>query len=63
MKVFFYTSALVKYFHEEEGTDIVTPIIENMDTVSMPNLDEVGGKNNTGLLCCSGRRVLYEAAA
>jgi len=31
MKVFFDTSALVKYFHEEEGTDIVTPIIENMD--------------------------------
>lgn len=31
MKVFFDTSALVKYFHEEEGTDIVTPLIENMD--------------------------------
>ena len=30
MKVFFDTSALVKYFHEEEGTDIVTPLIENM---------------------------------
>lgn len=31
MKVFFDTSALVKYFHEEEGTDIVTQLIENMD--------------------------------
>lgn len=31
MKVFFDTSALVKYFHEEEGTDMVTPLIENMD--------------------------------
>lgn len=31
MKVFFDTSALVKYFHEEEGTDIVTPLIENID--------------------------------
>lgn len=29
MKVFFDTSALVKYFHEEEGTDIVTLLIEN----------------------------------
>lgn len=31
MKMFFDTSALVKYFHEEEGTDIVTPLIENTD--------------------------------
>lgn len=31
MRVFFDTSALVKYFHEEEGTGIVTPIIESMD--------------------------------
>lgn len=31
MKVFFDTSALVKYFHEEEGTDIVTLLVENMD--------------------------------
>jgi predicted nucleic acid-binding protein len=31
VKVFFDTSALVKYFHEEEGTDIVTSLIENTD--------------------------------
>lgn len=31
MKVFLDTSALVKYFHEEEGTDNVTPLIENID--------------------------------
>jgi uncharacterized protein len=31
MKVFFDTSALVKYFHEEEGTDSVTPLIENIE--------------------------------
>ncbi len=31
MKVFFDTSALVKYFHEEEGADIVTQLIDNLD--------------------------------
>jgi len=31
MKAFIDTSALVKYFHEEDGTDIVTLLIENMD--------------------------------
>ena len=27
MNLFFDTSALVKFFHEEEGTDIVTELI------------------------------------
>ncbi len=27
MNLFFDTSALVKFFHEEEGTDIITDLI------------------------------------
>ena len=28
MNLFFDTSALVKFFHEEEGTEIVTKLVE-----------------------------------
>ncbi|MDX1957941.1 MAG: hypothetical protein SFU98_05180 [Leptospiraceae bacterium] len=34
MNLFFDTSALVKYFHEEEGTDIVTSLIKNENKIS-----------------------------
>lgn len=31
MNIFFDTSALIKYFHDEEGTDVVTELINNED--------------------------------
>lgn len=33
MNLFFDTSALVKYFHNEEGTDFVTELINNEDNI------------------------------
>jgi len=33
MNIFVDTSALVKYFHEEEGTSVVTSLIDNSDNV------------------------------
>ena len=50
MILFFDTSALVKFFHREEGTDVVISLISELESKSSGPLDHVGSIPTSGTM-------------